>query len=179
MKQSEAWLYQAKSDFSAARAVQVAPDDKKTSTYCQAIAKYQQTAEKSVKGMIAALNEQGIPNIQISHSHDLKHEISSLNSVRRTGLKSYDRNLVDKINATFNNRKADVDWLSRLAPAGPKDGTYLKNTEYPFNDTSLGGWAAPADAEIFFVTDVTKAYNLAQKLYKQANSIITSLRRRR
>ncbi len=176
MKQSEAWLLQATSDFAAAKAVF---DKADASTYCQSIAKYQQTVEKSVKGMIVALSEQGISSIPISHNHELTHEINSLNSLRRTGLKFYDKNLVDKISATLNKGKAQVKWLSDLAPMGPKDKTYFKNTEYPFSDASPDGWAAPASSGSFSVTDVTMAYNLAQKLHKKANDIIVSLRRRR
>jgi HEPN domain-containing protein len=176
MKQSEAWLLQAASDFAAAAAVF---DKADASTYCQSIAKYQQTVEKSVKGMIAALNEQEICSLPISHNHELTHEIKSLNSLRRTGLKFYDKNLVDKINATLNKRKTQVEWLSDFAPTGPKNRTYSKNTEYPFNAASPDSWAAPAGVGSFSVADVTTAYNLAQKLHKQANDVITSLLRRR
>jgi HEPN domain-containing protein len=60
MNQSEAWIMQAKSDLDAAKAVR---KDSEFSTYCQALAKYQQVTEKSVKGMIAALSEAGFSQV--------------------------------------------------------------------------------------------------------------------
>ncbi len=183
MKQSKAWLEQAKSDWIAAQAMQVVPDDKdykKASSYCQAIAKYQQVTEKSIKGMIAALNKQGIVNIRISTTqHKVTHEMNALAASRRNGMRSADKNWVEKIDSGLKKRKEDIEWLSNLAPSGQKeDGTFVKNTEYPFNDSSPGGWTAPAALGIYSSADVTRAYNLAQKLLKQASSFISAMDRR-
>lgn len=161
MKQSEAWVLQAKSDFAAAQAVF---NDVDEPTYCQTIAKYQQVTEKSIKGMIAALNERGATNIYISTTqHKVYREMNELNISRRDRLKSDDKKWVEQINGTLKRLEADIEWLSNLAPSGQKDGTFFKNTEYPFNDASPGGWTAPAAPGIYTSVDVTRAYNLAQK----------------
>lgn len=179
MKQSEAWVLQAKSDFAAAQAV---INDTDEPTYCQAIAKYQQVTEKSIKsikGIIRTLNEQGAANIRISTTqHKVYREMNELNSLRRDRLKSDDKKWVDQINKKFNGLKADIEWLCDLAPSGQRDGTFFKNTEYPFNDASPGGWTAPAAPGIYTSVDVTRAYNLAQKLIKQADKFTSAMNRR-
>ncbi len=176
MKQSEAWVLQAKSDFVAARAIFNNAD---ASTYCQAIAKYQQVTEKSIKGIIAALNEQETTNIRISTTqHKVYREMEDLDRSRRDRLRSDDKRWVEQINSTLQGLKVDIEWLSNLAPSGQRNGTFVKNTEYPFNDLSLDGWTAPAASGIYASVDVTRAFNLAQKLLKQADKFISAMRRR-
>jgi HEPN domain-containing protein len=106
MKQSEAWVLQAKSDFAAAQAVF---NDVDEPTYCQAIAKYQQVTEKSIKGMIAALNEQGTINIHISTTqHKVYREMNELNSSRRDRLRSDDKKWVEQIDGTLKRLEAEI-----------------------------------------------------------------------
>lgn len=157
MKQSKAWVDQAKSDFAAAQSVF---DNADEPAYCQAIAKYQQVTEKSIKGIIRILNEQGAANIHISTTqHKVYREMDELNGSRRDKLKSDDKKWVDQINRTFSGLKTDIEWLCDLAPSGQKDGAFVKNTEYPFNDSSPDGWTAPAASGIYTSLDVTRAYN--------------------
>jgi len=104
VRQSEAWILQAKSDLAAAQAVLKENDP---STYCQPLAKYQQSAEKSVKGMIAALNELGVFPLIISGNHTLEHEINGLDALRRkkSNLDSASLGVVDRV---VKGCKADV-----------------------------------------------------------------------
>ena len=79
MKQSDAWLVQAAADMSAGE--KLFQQDDPTS-YCQAIAKYQQTVEKPIKAMVAAVNDLG-SNLAITPHHMPIAEIDGLLSLRR------------------------------------------------------------------------------------------------
>jgi len=71
MKQSSAWIVQVESDFAVAEILFQKTD---ATTYCQAIAKYQQTVEKSVKAMVAAVNDLG-SDLTVTASHLPTNEI--------------------------------------------------------------------------------------------------------
>lgn len=181
MRQSEAWILQAKSDLTAAKNVLKEND---ASTYCQALAKYQQVVEKSVKGMVAALNELGISQPSISGKHTLEHEINGLDALRRKpDLDKASINVVDKVIVGYKN---DIISLCRLAPSGPKnnanskDKLYLKNTEYPFNEgLAEGEYIAPAALDTFTIEEVKQAYQVIWSLHHMAVRFTSSLRRRR
>lgn len=176
MKQSEAWILQARSDLAAAQVVFKEGD---ASTYCQALAKYQQATEKSVKGMVAALNELGVSQISISGNHNLEHEMNALDAVRRKK-PNLDNSSVNVINRTLKGYKTDILALSVLAPKLPKPGlVYPRNTEYPFNDASPEGWTAPATPGTYTFEEVRKAHRLAWPLHQIAARFASSLRRRR
>jgi hypothetical protein len=178
MRQSEAWVLQAKSDLAAARRV-LREDD--PTTFCQAIAKYQQVVEKSVKAMIAAINELGVAGtiLTISGRHTLEHEVNQLDGLRRKkpGL---DDASVDVIDRLLTRHKNAIGRLCSLAPKLPGAGSaYPVNTEYPFNDASPGGGTAPAAPETCVLRDVLEAQKRAWPLHHSAARFASSLRRRR
>lgn len=164
---------QAKSDLSAALAVHK-PED--ASTYCQALAKYQQVTEKSIKGIVAALAEIGIPQATISGSHKLEHEMNALDAIRRKK-SGIDRVSLGTIDQILRSYKSDIIWLSLLAPSGLKGAIYPKNTEYPFGDLMLDEWTAPADPDAFTVNEVKRAHSLAWPLQPKAAQFVSALRR--
>lgn len=175
MKQSAAWVLQASSDLDAARRVL---DEQKASTYCQSLANYQQAVEKSVKAMVAALNEAGVIQVAISGNHTLEHEINGLDAVRRKkhGVGSASLEIIERL---FQNRKDDITFLCALAPKLPKQGVaYPRNTEYPFSDASEEGWTAPAAPNTFTLEEVRRAERLAWPLHHSASRFASSLRRR-
>jgi len=175
LKQSEAWILQAKSDLAAA---QVVFKEGNASAYCQALAKYQQATEKSVKGMVAALNELGVSQLPISGNHTLGHEMNGLDAVRRKR-PDLDATSVGAIDRMLRGYKADILALSALAPKLPKPGlVYPRNTEYPFNDASPEGWTAPAAPGTYTSEEVRKAQRLAWPLHQIAARFASSLRRR-
>lgn len=176
MKQSEAWVLQAKSDLAAAQAVLKESD---ASIYCQALAKCQQATEKSVKGMIAALNELGISQATISGTHTLEHEMNGLDAVRRKR-PDLDSTSVGVVDRMLRGYKSDIIRLSLLAPRLPKSGlAYPRNTEYPFNNASAEGWTAPAAPGAFTFEEVRRAQRLAWPLHQVAVRFTSSIRRRR
>jgi hypothetical protein len=90
MRQSKAWIVQAESDLIAAQRVH---KESEIGTYCQAIAKYQQCVEKSVKAMVAAINELGIPFHAISRNHNPVREIDALRGMKRVVSKAIINNI--------------------------------------------------------------------------------------
>lgn len=175
LKQSEAWVLQAKSDLSAAQAVFKESD---ASTYCQALAKYQQVTEKSVKGMVASLKELGVTQLSISGNHALEHEMNGLDAVRRKRADLDDAS-IGVIDRMLRSHKTGIIWLSVLAPSGPKGLVYPKNTEYPFNNASADGWTAPAASDVYTTEEVRRAHRPAWPLHQIAARFTSSLRRRR
>ncbi len=175
MRQSAAWVLQAKSDLAAAKAVL---QDNEASTYCQALAKCQQVTEKSIKGMIAALNELGISDATVSGGHSLAHELNGLDAIRRKK-PDLDDVSVGMIDRMLRKHKQDILWLCSLAPGGLRDKVYPRNTEYPFGDPSLNDWSAPADETTFSLAEVARARTVAWPLHQVADRFASSLRRRR
>lgn len=167
---------QAKSDLDAAKAVR---KDSEFSTYCQALAKYQQVTEKSVKSMIAALNEAGFLQVSISGNHALEHEINGLDALRRKkpGIDNASLEAIDKILKSYRSK---IALLSSLAPSGPKGSVYPRNTEYPFHaDAALNNWTAPAAEGTYTLVEVTEAHKMVWPLHHLAAKFTSSLRRRR
>lgn len=172
MRQSEAWILQAKSDLDVALAL---VKDDNFSTYCQALAKYQQTTEKSIKGMIAALKELGFSGFTFGGTHTLEPEIKHLDVLRRRP----DLPSVQEINRIAVGHRSDILRLCSLAPRMPGQGQiFARNTEYPFNDTSVGTWTAPAAEGAFSIEEVRKAHRTAWRVHHRAAKFTASLSRR-
>ncbi len=167
MKQSEAWIVQVKSDFAAG---EVMFDENSSESYCQAIGKYQQTVEKSVKAMIAAVNDLG-SNLAITRSHLPTDEITAL-----LGIKSkIDNASTDYLAATFNRHKLEIEELCRLAPKWPSDGvTFARNTEYPFLIASE--YVAPASPDAFTLQEVKNARSTAWVVHRRAITFVQAVK---
>lgn len=170
MKQSQAWLAQAKSDYDAAQRVPVKQDP---ATYCQAIAKYQQSVEKSIKAMVAAVNELGVEFFTITDSHSLTKEIKALQTLRR----AIDNTSIDRIARAFTPKRLRlIAEISLLAPRFPRDGAdFVRNTEYPFTLAS-GEWIAPASEGVFTMDEVNRYQGLAWELYQNISSFTSGVR---
>ena len=155
MKLSEAWLRQAESDWNAAD-ILARQTIKQPNLRCQVMAKYQQIAEKSIKAMVAAVNELGTANFMtITPKHVPKDEMMAL-----SGLKQ-------------------IDALCRLAPEYPKEGEPArKNTEYPFHisDTALEEWTAPAIPDTFTEQELQSARELVWILRRHVQRFVSSVR---
>ena len=166
MKQSEAWIIQVRSDFNAAERLLIEAESK---TYCQAISKYQQTVEKSVKAMVAAVNDLGILFMTITPSHLPDKEIKALRSLRRA---------IDILDRMFERHSSEIERLCKLAPHWPDDGkTFLRNTEYPFSQGTE--WIAPAEDGVFTIQEVKLARDTAWVFHRNAINFVQSVRRRK
>ena len=167
MKQSGAWLVQAAADMSAGE--KLFQQDDPTS-YCQAIAKYQQTVEKSIKAMVAAVNDLG-SNLAITPHHMPIAEIDGLLSLRR----AIDNASVRRLARIFELHRNPVEELCRLAPRWPEDGKdFARNTEYPF--LRDGEWTAPAVQGSFTLQEAKRAQATARAVHKAANDFAVAIR---
>ncbi len=170
MNQSQAWLRQAKADYDAAYRV---VDRQDASTYCQAIAKYQQSVEKSIKGMVAAVNDLGVSFHTITELHSLDKEIKALQTLRW----AIDNTSVERITRVFSKKRLNlIQEITALAPHYPRDGkTFVRNTEYPFTLAS-GEWTAPASEGVFTMDEVNRYQSLARELYQNISSFTSGVR---
>ncbi len=109
------WLQQALSDLDCARFLETKPELR-----CHAIAKYQQSVEKGVKALAAAVNDNTKTQITIQFNHDVE---SYINVMQRLPLKR-NSNIPQRIRSLFNVR--DMHVLVSL-PATIGYATLVKN----------------------------------------------------
>jgi len=167
MKQSAAWVVQFRSDFAAAELLLQKAD---ATTYCQAISKYQQTVEKSVKAMVAAVNDLG-SDLTVTASHLPVTEIDSLLQLRRV----IDNVSVDRLAQIFRQHRLAVEGLCKLAPKWPEDGqSFARNTEYPF--VIDGKWSAPAVDGAFTLQETVNAQITARAFHKAAITFVEAVK---
>ena len=180
MKQSEAWLLQIQSDFEAAEFL-----FKKAAMQphlrCQVMAKYQQVAEKSVKAMVAAVNDLGTANFMtVTGDHVPVKEIDALTGLRR---------LIDNKSAEYlrnevftDNINKQIIALCQMAPHYPGKGEpFSKNTEYPFNPsvTDMSDWTAPSAPDIFTAKELQDTHDLIWVLWGHSKQFISAVQRGR
>ncbi len=166
MKQSSAWIVQVESDFAGAERLLQKSD---ATSYCQAISKYQQTVEKSVKAMVAAVNDLG-SDLAVTASHLPVNEIDALLRLRRV----IDNASVDRLAKIFKQHRAAVETLCGLAPRWPEDGkSFARNTEYPF--LSGGKWTAPAVEGTFTLEETINAQSTAKAFHRAAIEFVQSV----
>lgn len=168
MTEIEAWMLQTDSDFAAARRVLVETD---ATTYCQAIAKYQQVTEKSINVMDAALHEQGVLFGRVRAEHLPIHMKNRLIRIPR----EKNKDLAARLERIFRRWWPDVYDLCSLAPKLPLPGEdYKQNTEYPFQER--GVWTAPAAGTSFTLAQVQRFEKIARQLRSEARQIVAAAR---
>ncbi len=181
MKQSRAWVIQAHSDLVAADTVFNQQED---STYCQAISKYQQAVEKSVKAIVAGLAELGTAGVvigDVTSRHTLDHELRVLEAVQRKK-RDIDTASVSRISAILTDKqRLKTKALCGYAPKWPPPGQpFPMNTEYPFHlDVAQDEWTAPAASGSFSLEAVKGAQQLAWPLYRRTKTTVDLLRRKK
>jgi hypothetical protein len=161
----QAWMQQAESDYRAAQRVD---NDADPTTRCQAISKYQQCVEKSVKAVLDRLYAAGITN---AHS-DRRHEVSRYVAVFRNVPRTRDTSgLLNQLARLFTDTVvAQVDLLDSLVPQFPAAGALAaRNHEYPFQKSATD-WRAPSSPDTFTTGEIRRIRNCA-------GSLIVGLRR--
>lgn len=172
---ADLWLSQADSDRHGATRLFSAVDYR---TYCQTIAKYQQTVEKSVKAIAAAVHDAGIVSLPTSHYY--KHDVDTLISALRHLPKPRDnRDIQYRIDRLLNeHHRSEIRALCGLAPKKPVPGAiHARNSEYPY-ETAPGTWTTPARAGSFALHEVERFRQLSDRLYEGTRQIVSALRRR-
>jgi len=163
---SRLWISQAHSDLYCAKRVY---DQKDHRSYCQTLAKYQQTVEKSVKAVFAAARDKGLIGAPIGYSHNVEKLISVLGRLPRV---RDNRSVQARINALLHDHnRNEIMLLCALAPRKPvPGGIHVRNTEYPY-ETTPGNWIAPVDQEAFGLGDVQRFGQLAERIYEGSKTL--------
>ena len=129
----DVWRTQERSDWEAARRVL---DEKDESTYCQAISKYQQTVEKSVKMVLAALRDQGRSSVSTGRDHRVEGHMKAILEAFRLRPPPKDRREpVRQFGDLLVQHAVHINSLCSLAPKWPAENVYENR------DTGL--WPVP------------------------------------
>lgn len=173
MDESLAWLQQALSDRLAAERF-VGGED--STQWCHAIAKYQQTVEKAVKAIVAALRDRGVLNVEIGYRHEVERFVSALVRLPRTGTSTEIAGHLSRL--LDQNTRAAIHSLEALIPKQPSQGElHRRNTEYPFQD-SISQWTFPAAEGVFSLSEIESFRVLAHRIADLAGRIIQTVRRK-
>jgi hypothetical protein len=166
----QAWMRQAESDFRTAERVDN-PADRRTR--CQALSKYQQCAEKSIKGILDKLFAAGLVAQGSDRGHRVARYAAVLSALPAT---PGSRALLNQLRNLFSERVLDrIDFLDSLVPAYPAPGALAsRNHEYPFQDAARN-WHAPSDAHAFSVGEMKRARNCAGQLVRRLRQILDAL----
>ncbi|HZL35417.1 MAG TPA: hypothetical protein VFC78_08915 [Tepidisphaeraceae bacterium] len=166
------WISQANSDWWAAARL-FDPDEPRS--FCQTIAKCQQTVEKSIKAIAAALQDRLIVSIPIGYKHDVADLASAL---RRLAKPRDPTDIQYHINILLTEYVLnEIKALDAMAPRRPSGGClHARNTEYPF-ERIAGDWIAPSFAGVFALSEIYRFQQLAKRVYPGARAIVSALRR--
>ena len=172
MDESFAWLQQAIADRQAAERF---ADSAEGWGRCHALAKCQQTVEKAIKAVVAALRDARILHIEIGYRHEVAR---FLNVLIRLPHAATNRAIQRHLQSFLNQDTRDgIRALDALAPRAPAPGQPLRrNTEYPFHDAD-GNWTYPAANNTFSAKEVERFRQLAYRIVDNAARIITAIRR--
>jgi len=166
----QAWMQQAESDFRTAERVNNPTDAR---TRCQAIAKYQQCVEKSIKGVLDKLCAAGLTAQGSDRGHRVARYAAVLSGFPAT---PDNRALLNQLRRLFTERVLDqINLLDSLVPAYPAPGVpAARNPEYPFQDAA-GNWRAPSDVDAFAVGEIKRLRNCAGLLVRGLRKILDAL----
>lgn len=131
MRESSAWLTQAKSDLKAAD--KLAGELTQLDSYCHVAAKAQQTVEKSLKALQSALHHAGLYGSAVSSAHPVSSVASGIRSLAPLWPKTIKETRRKIVLLLSDQRLEAIKELDTLAPQYPKKGDKArKNTVFPF-----------------------------------------------
>jgi len=163
-------MQQAESDFRTAQRVENEEDAR---TRCQAISKYQQCVEKSVKGVLDILYACGL----LRNGSDRGHRIARYGVLLRAFPATRDnRDLLNQLRRLFTNSVIEqMNLLDSLVPEYPAAGALAsRNHEYPFQDSPTD-WHAPAEEDAFTSGEIKRIRNCAGQLIRRLRQIFDAL----
>ena len=166
----QAWMQQAESDFRAAQRVD---NDDDPRTRCQAIAKYQQCVEKSVKAILDKLHHAQITKARSDSKHPVARYVAVFTNIPQTKDTSA---LLNQLARVFSRRVIQqIHFLDSLVPEYPAPGALAaRNHEYPFQVTATD-WRAPSDANAFTADEIKRIRNCAGSLILGLGKILDAL----
>jgi hypothetical protein len=165
----QAWMKQAESDFRAAQRL----DNADARSRCQAISKYQQCVEKSVKGVLDRLNHARVTNVHSDRSHKVARYAVVFRNMPRTRDTS---GLLDQLARIFTDAVVrQINLLDSLVPEYPAAGALAaRNHEYPFQHIATD-WRAPSDDDAFSAGEMRRIRSCAGSLIVALRRILDSL----
>jgi len=148
-------MQQAESDFRTAQRID---NDEDPRTRCQAISKYQQCVEKSVKSVLDKLHMAGVIRDESDRRHSVARYVALFRNIPRT---NDTRDLLNQLGRLFTHSvEAQMNLLDSLVPAYPADGALAaRNHEYPFQVT-VADWRAPSDDDSFTAGEIKRIQKL-------------------
>ena len=166
------WISQADSDWAC---VVKLFDPKDHRTFCQTIAKSQQTVEKSVKAIFASIKDRGINLGPMGYDHNLT---TKFNALKRLPSPRNNREIQALVNNLLDDyRISEINFLCGFAPKAPAPGNiHARNTEYPY-EVSPGTWTSPALMSSFSEQEVIRARQIAEYTFNGARQIVSTIPR--
>jgi len=175
-KETDAWLQQALSDRRAAERVLDRGDH---STFCQCIAKCQQTVEKSIKALVISAQALGMTVNKDKFGHDVQPLIKNWHDNLKYALIG-EKSATDvyfRADQFLKSIESEISILCGLAPRRFKRGVPTpRNTEYPFECQS-DLWIPPAGKDAFSIYEVTFNLDLAGRTYRGAKKFVGLIER--
>lgn len=167
-----AWMTQARSDYRAAQRLDNHADP---TTRCQAVAKFQQCVEKSIKAILDKLHLAAV----VAQGSDSRHPVARYAQTFALAPRDKNnRNLLNQLSATFTASVIDgVKLLDSFVPVYQKPPTpQRRNHEYPYQDAALN-WHAPTEPTAFSDGEMKRARACAGRLMNTLPRILTALDR--
>ena len=175
MRESTAWLVQAKSDIGAAN--KLAGGWTQPEMYCQVAAKAQQAVEKSVKALQSALHHAGLFGSAVGSAHQVSRVASAIRAAAPGWPKALKAQR-DKVTSILSDaRLQTIKALDAIVPQYPAPGDLPKrNTEYPFQVVAgRDTFRAPAEPAVFSKKEVERFLNCARQLQLMTDKVVTAL----
>lgn len=171
MNESRAWLSQARADFVLGSAIA-----EQNVPFCYPIAKFQQSVEKAVKGLVVALAAAKILSIHVGRRHEVEPYVSAMVRLRRSPARKSIHNAIQRLfGADVRVQIGDLDSLVPKWP--PPDVAPSRNTEYPFQD-SKHQWRVPVQPGVFNRAEADAYRQLAARIVAGCGRIVSAIERR-
>ena len=166
----QAWMRQAESDFRTAQRVDNNADPR---TRCQAISKYQQSVEKSVKGVLDRLHDAGVTRVRSDRSHSIARYAAVFTNIPRTRDTS---DLLNQLARLFTDTIVQqMELLDSFVLEQLVAGALAaRNHEYPFQIDATD-WRAPCDHGAFSAGELKRIRNCAGSLVVGLRRILDAL----
>jgi hypothetical protein len=170
--EATAWLEQAREDRKAGEHILRAD----SMARCHLVAKYQQCAEKAVKGLVVALRDAGIIHTDRGRDHRVARFVKVL---LRLPHAADNRTPQQHLRGLLNQRvRGGLDAIDAVTPRWPPPGhSPRRNTEYPFRDDK-GDWTFPANSDVFTSEEIDRFRELTYVLLAGVGRVISAIRRR-
>jgi hypothetical protein len=142
---------------------------------CQAVAKYQQAVEKSIKAAVAGLRDAKIAPRGPSFDHELGPDFETLEVLpSRPRAKNVAYRVSQLVSPQMQSDMGRVLVLSPKRPDRSRGEIARLNTEYPY-ERAAGDWHAPAEPDSFSQGVVEEYARIAGRTTEKCKRILDIL----